>query len=282
MRWPLLCQGRLISEEEVEWLRAWITEHPQWSRKRLARELCRLWQWQDALGRLKDFAARSFLLKLAARGLIELPVLQVNKRRLAPAGRPVAEVDCSQEPLCAGLGELQPVVLKPVTAGSDEARRVAFYLDRFHYLRWRVVGENMAYLARDGSGRDLGVLLFGAPAWRCAPRERHLGWNEAERRTQLARVANNTRFLILPHVRVRHLASHLLGRAARRIDSDWKAKYGHGLDWLESFVDAERFAGTCYRAANWQGVGYTGGRSRQDRHHILRVPRKAVYLYRLR
>lgn len=180
------------------------------------------------------------------------------------------------------LAQLQPVALEPVSAGSEEARRVAFYLDRFHYLGWRVVGENMAYLARDRCEHDLGVLLFGAAAWRCAPRDRHLGWSEAQRRIGLQQVANNTRFLILPHVRVPHLASHLLARAARRIDSDWKLKYGHGLQWLESFVDVERFAGTCYGAANWQRVGCTRGRSRQDRQRTLKVARKAIYLYRLR
>ena len=159
---------------------------------------------------------------------------------------------------------------------------MAFYLDRFHYLGWRVVGENLAYLARDGQGRDLGVLLFGAAAWRCAPRDRDLGWNETQRRAGLATVANNTRFLILPHVRVPHLASHLLARCARRINQDWHQKYGHGLEWLETFVDTERFAGTCYRAANWRHVGETQGRSRQDRDHTLVVPRKAVFLYQLR
>lgn len=283
MQWPMLCQGRLISEGEVEWLRSWICEHPQWSRKRLARELCALWQWQDACGRLKDFAARSFLLKLAARSLIDLPILQVNKRRVEPWAKPVSEVDeVDLQELSTALPQIAPVRLEPVAAGSEEAARVVFYLDRFHYLGWRVVGENIAYLARDGSGRDLAVLLFGAAAWRCAPRDQCLGWSEAQRRERLQRVANNTRFLILPHVRVPHLASHLLAKAARRVDSDWKAKYGHGLDWLESFVDVERFAGTCYRAANWQRVGYTRGRSRQDRQRTLRVSRKAVYLYRLR
>jgi hypothetical protein len=125
------------------------------------------------------------------------------------------------------------------------------------------------------------ALLFGAPAWRCAARDGFLGWNEAQRRAGLARVANNTRFLILPQVRVPHLASHVLGAAARRIGRDWEDKYGHGLDWLETFVERGRFAGTCYRAANWLHVGATRGRGRQDRHHRSAVPAKDVYLYRL-
>jgi hypothetical protein len=145
-----------------------------------------------------------------------------------------------------------------------------------------VVGENLGYLARDAQGRDLACLLFGAPAWRCAARDREVGWSAAERPARLAEVANNTRFLILPWVEVPHLASHLLGVVARRIDADWRDKYGHGLRWLETFVERDRFRGTCYRAANWRCVGQTRGRSRQDRHHGLSVPIKDIYLYRLR
>ena len=121
-----------------------------------------------------------------------------------------------------------------VEAGSDPARRVAFYLDRYHYLGWHVVGQNIGYLARDGSGRDLAVLLFGAAAWRCAPRDRHLDWSESERLIGLHRIANNSRFLIAGPCPVPHLASHLLALVARRINADWQQKYGHGLDWLES------------------------------------------------
>jgi hypothetical protein len=138
-------------------------------------------------------------------------------------------------------------------------------------------------LAYDCGGREVACLLFGAPAWRCQARDAYLQGTHAEPRTaNLRRIANNTRFLVLPWVRVPHLASHLLGRVAARISGDWQAKYGHGLDWLETFVDTERYAGICYRAANWRRVGETTGRSRQDREHRCQVSRKAVYLYRLR
>jgi hypothetical protein len=168
-----------------------------------------------------------------------------------------------------------------VAPGTDLARRWAAYLQHFHYLGLRVVGENLGYLAQDRHGRDLACLLFGAPAWRCAARDRFLGWSETQRRQGLSRLANHTRFLILPGVRVPHLASHLLGRCVRRLPADWQRKYGHGLDWLETFVESDRFAGTCYRAANWIAVGQTTGRSRQDAQRQLQVPRKTVWLYRL-
>jgi hypothetical protein len=173
------------------------------------------------------------------------------------------------------------VKLEPIFAGSAAAVRWAFYLDEYHYLKLRVVGENLGYLAVDAHGRDVAAVLFGAPAWRCAPRDEFLEWGDTQRREQLNRLANNTRFLILPWVRVPHLASHVLGALARRIRADWQRKYGHGLDWLETFVEHDRFAGSCYRAANWQWVGQTRGRSRQDRDHTQRVPVKDVYLYRL-
>jgi hypothetical protein len=273
-------QGRLVQAEEILWLRGWVDLHPQWSRKRLARELCLEWQWLDGRGRLKDFAARSFLLKLEGQGQISLPALQVNKRRLR---RGVEELAHWQEPpvLGAALEETKPLSIELVRAGTDEQRAWAFYLDRYHYLGLRVVGENVGYLVRDKRGRELACLLFGAAAWCCGPRDQALGWGRMERQKRLSEIANNTRFLILPWVRVPHLASHVLGRVARGIDRDWREKYGHGLRWLETFVERERFAGTCYRAANWQCVGQTQGRSRQDREHCTRVPVKDVYLYAL-
>ena len=263
----LLVQGRPLGREELSWLAHWVEDHPLWSRKRLARELCERWKWRDQRGRLKDFAARSLLLKLEAQGRLCLPPLQVQKRR---APRLVPRLPHWQQPEAweASLGQIRPVKLEPISAGSAEAARWAFYLDQYHYLKLRVVGENLGYLAVDAHGRG-------------APRDEFLEWGEAQRREQLHRLANNTRFLILPWVRVRHLASHVLGAVARRIRADWQRKYGHGLDWLETFVEHERFAGSCYRAANWRWVGRTAGRSRQDRDHRQRVPVKDVYLYRL-
>lgn len=274
-------QGRWIGLEEILWLQRWIDEHPLWSRKRIARELCRSWQWRDARGRVKDFAARGFLLKLQAQGQLRLPPLQEHQRR-QPRAKVLKGDGPWPAPWIAPLSEVRPVVVTAVEPGSAAAGRWAFYLERFHYLSLRVVGENLGYLAQDSHGREVAALLFGAPAWRCAARDRALGWTEEERRQQLARVANNTRFLVLPWVRVPHLASHILGAVRRRIDADWRVKYGHGLQWLETFVERERFTGACYRAANWRCVGQTQGRSRQDRHHTTRVPVKDVYLYALR
>jgi hypothetical protein len=279
MQRPIFCQGREVKCEEVDFLREWIERNPTASRRWLAFELCRKWEWRDERGRLKDFAARSFLMKLEERNLITLPPVRaqyrLGRREIKPPRQESPAVD-------SALADLQPIEIAIVEPGSPQAKRWASYLTHDHYLGLRVVGENLGYLARDRLGRDLAVLLFGAPAWRCAARDRHLGWSQTQRAAGLAQLANNTRFLILPQVRVPHLASHLLGAIARRINADWQTKYGHGLHWLETFVESGRFAGTCYRAANWRCVGQTRGRSRQDQQHTLQVPLKAVYLYELR
>jgi len=274
-------QGRCVRSEDVAWLGDWIAAHPQWSRKQIARELCGAWDWRDGRGKLKDFAARSFLLKLEARGVIRLPPLRV--RRAGSWAWPKNEALAPPQPAPweASLEQVRPLRIEVVVAGTAAHRTWRSYLAWHHYLGLRVVGENLGYLVRDRDGRDLACLLFGAAAWRCAPRDQFLGWTSVERTAGLAGVTNNTRFLILPWVRVPNLASHVLGAVARRIGADWQNKYRHGLRWLETFVERDRFAGTCYQAANWRCVGETKGRSRQDRSHQMAVPVKAIYLYAL-
>jgi uncharacterized protein DUF4338 len=274
-------QGRWLEEADVLGLKQWIEARPGWSRKRLAKGLCEHWHWRDTRGRLKDFAARSLLLKLAGEGRIELPPLQENKRRAPRTVCPLAQWEAPAPIEASTLAEIKPLQVHRVQAGTPEWKRWAFYLQRFHYLGFRMVGENMGYLIEDAHHRDVGCLLFGAAAWKCAVRDRFLGWKNHGRHEQLTRIANNTRFLILPWVRVKFLASHLLGLVSRRIGRDWLEKYGHGLDWLESFVDVVRFQGRCYAAANWVCVGETQGRGRQDRQHQRLAGRKKVFLYRV-
>jgi len=281
MQWPIKVQGREVDEEQVAWLQRWIAGHSHWSRRRLAGELCALWAWRDGGGRAKDMAARSFLLKMEARGWIVLPPLKEAYRK-PRAGIALPESIPQEQRMEADFAEVGPVGLEVVRAGSQAHRRWAYYLSRHHYLGLRVVGQNIGYLARDRFGREVGALLFGAPAWRCADRDSYLQTRGFFPKKGLARIANNTRFLIFPWVKVPHLASHILGVAARRIDGDWREKYGQGLEWLETFVERGRFAGTCYRAANWVHVGITRGRGRQDREHATVVPEKDVYLLRIK
>lgn len=278
MRWPIVVQGREVDEENARWLSGWIEEHAHWSRRKLAGELCLLWDWRDGSGRPKDLAARSFLLKMEQRGWIDLPPLREAYRKPRAGIKPPARTPL-EESLEAGFEEVGPACLEVVKAGTEAYRRWAYYLSHHHYLGLRVVGQNVGYLVKDRSGKEVAALLFGAPAWRCAARDGYLRERGFCPRKGLPGIANNTRFLIFPWVRVPHLASHILGASARRIHHDWQEKYGQGVEWLETFVERRRFAGTCYRAANWVHVGSTRGRGRQDRRHSMSVPEKDVYLF---
>ena len=276
-----MIQGRLVTPEILAQVRGVIAGQPTWSRRRLALELCRQWQWQNAAGQIKDMAARTFLDKLEARGWIQLPPRQ---RRRGPgfaprlAALPATAPAGLQEP----LGQLRPLQWQVFSARQPQAARFNAYLARYHYLPYRsTVGENLAYLVQDRHGRDLACVLFGAAAWKTQPRDTFIGWTAEERRRHLERVVNNTRFLILPWVRVPELASHILGRVARRVARDWQAQYGHAVALLETFVERERFRASCYRAANWLCVGQTQGRTRQDRQHRLQAPVKDVFVYPL-
>jgi hypothetical protein len=275
-------QGRRIEPAQFAQVRELVAGHPQWSRYRLSRELCALWDWRTRTGQWKDMAARTLLAKLAQRGWIRLPERRgpsPNRHRLvAPAQR-----EWERTPITGSLSGLGGVELAEVSSRSSGRAEVRAALAQLHYLGWRTpVGENLQYVARSRSGRLLAVLVFGAAAWKCAARDQWIGWTPAQRETRLSWIANNHRFLILPFIQVRYLASHLLGQVARRIGEDWQVKYGHRVVLLETFVERDRFGGTCYRAANWQGLGPTRGRSRQDRTRTLQVPVKEVYACPLR
>lgn len=262
----LLLQGRRLSAPELAHIQHWLAAHPHGHRTRLSRELCALWNWRNAAGQLKDMACRSLLLQLEVRGLITLPPRQrasVNGQR----NRQPAAFTGDTTPLQAELRTGQPLGVEPLPAGSPDRALLQGLLQQHHYLGHRNgVGENLKYLVRDHQGRPLACVLFGSAAWQCQPRDAFLGWSPEQRRAGLARLTNNTRFLILPWVRVPHLASHILSRVCRRLSRDWQAKYGHPLELVETFVERERFAGTCYQAAGWTRVGATTGRGRNGGH----------------
>jgi hypothetical protein len=283
MEGAFICQGQPVGPTDLDWLRHSIAARPAWSRKRLARELCQRWQWRTSQGRWKDFAARSLLLKLEARGLLRLPPVRTQYRTrgwlLAPKA---AGVEPAVVPRPGSLAELEPLRCLLPLPGSLEESRFEAHLCRHHYLGLRVVGENLKYLVQARDGTDLACLLFGAAAWKLKARDQFIGWSAAQRVAGLAQVANNTRFLILPWVKVPHLASHVLGQTVRRLKEDWLAKYGHPVWLVETFVDRQGFAGTAYRAANWRWVGTTQGRGRQGPDpRVQTVSVKEVFVYPL-
>ncbi len=282
----LIVQGRRLRPEELAQVRALIAAHPHASRRQLSARLCRAWDWKNDAGQFKDMAARTLMLKLHQRGLIALPA-----RRQSPAthrrGRcPAPELPlewATAAPLGTELTLVQPLNLQCLGPQHPDQRLFTALIARHHYLGLRTtVGENLKYLVRAADGQPLACLLFGAAAWKVAARDAWIGWSAAQRARRLQWITNNTRFLILPGVQIPHLASHVLGLVARRIARDWQAKYGHPVVALETFVQRDRFAGTCYRAANWIQLGATTGRTRQDRDHQLQRPLKDVYLLPLR
>lgn len=272
-------QGRTVTENDIKTIQSLIASHPTWHRTRISQELCRVWNWKNEVGKAKDIAARALLRRLYKEGLIDLPapVRSSNNayRYRSRLERP--EIDAITE----RLSVLQPIRITQVTT-QEEARLLSSLLSHFHYLGYGgPVGENLRYLVYDSQSRLLGCMLFGAPAWRVACRDRYIGWDEGQRRKGLSRIANNMRFLIVPQVRVPHLASHILGKISRRISADWQEKYGHSIALLETYVEKNRFHGTCYKAANWVKAGETSGRTRNHRTGKAKEPIKSVWLYPL-
>jgi hypothetical protein len=279
-------QGRLLTETDLDGIRRLRQDHPEWSRRQLADHLALQWQWRNDAGRLKDMAARTLLLKLQARELIDLPAPRHrhgNRKRCARAPSDAQPELLSIQPdlIDGPLVVLQPIALELVQT-LQERRWVLQLLQRHHYRGFAgAVGENVQYLARDAQGRELAVMVFGAAAWKGAARDQFIGWSVSQRHQALRLIANQQRFLILPWVHVAHLASHLLALAVRRLAQDWQGRYGHPVWLVETFVEEQRFGGTAYKAAGWIPVGRTTGRTRQDRERTIQTPIKAVWVFPL-
>jgi hypothetical protein len=271
-----------ITPAEIELIQQLISANPTWGRTRLSIELCQIWDWCHPDGHLKAISCRDLLRRLASQGVIQLPEKIRNSGRKPGRQKHIQFILHDTSEIVGDIREILPIRVEIVQERTFQSREFKSLLAQYHYLGFDMtVGENLKYLAYSRQGKLLACLLFGSAAWACAPRDRFIGWNAKSRRDHLIYTTNNTRFLILPWVKVPHLASHILGMITRRIALDWQRKYGHPLYLLESFVDKERFKGTCYKAANWIYAGETTGRSRNDRYKNLHVPIKEIYLYPL-
>jgi hypothetical protein len=260
-------RGRNISGAEIESIRQLIAAHPDLSRRRLSAALCRAWNWVQANGQLRDMVARSLMLQLHRAGLIVLPAKRKSVPNNAARHRaPLLEPPVAVAPLECSLAELGPLEMRQVRRTPEEAL-FGRLLQTHHYLGYRrPVGEQVKYLVWSSAPRHLG------------PRDRFIGWSIPQRRAHIHLLAYNTRFLILPWARVPHLASHLLGRVARRLSSDWQQLYEHPIYLLETFIEPARFRGTCYRAANWLPLGLTTGRGKDDLTHQANRSRKELWV----
>lgn len=271
--------GRPLESADLDFIRGVIAERPDWSRWKLSREIAQRLQWVTATGQLKDMACRELLVKLDRIGLVAVPA----PRRASPSPRgrcrPSAPVACDTAPIACGLKSVQPLTLAVVVRGSTEDRLLRWLLTAHHYLGLdRMTGATVRYALHASDGRLLGCALWASAAWKTRARDAWIGWSAQERSRQLQGVVNNTRFLVLPWVRVPHLASHALGLMVRRIRQDWRASYGTEVVLAETFVDSSRYAGTCYKAAGWEQVGQTTGRTRDDRFSRIEVSVKSVWM----
>ena len=254
-------RGRVIAAQDLEFIREFIKQHPALSRRRLSAQLCEAWQWRQANGALCDMVCRGLLLMLHRAGEIELPpVRQISLNPFVRRARP-APVLIDQTALTGALNEIQPIAIEQVRRTAHETLFNGL-IEHHHYLGYeQPVGEHLKYLVW-AKRRPLACLAWSSAPRHLGSRDRYIGWSATARQRNIRLVAYNTRFLILPWIRVPHLASHILGRVTNSLSRDWERMYGHPIYFAETFIDPRRFRGTCYRAANWRSLGMTTGRGK--------------------
>lgn len=266
---------REFSDAELEYIRE-LSAKPKMTRRALSRQICQEFKWLKPDGGLKEMSCRVALLRMQKDGLVQLPApIHQNSN----CGRIIARTAQAepQTPILSPAGELKRVHLELVSTKSD-SRLWNEYIDRYHYLGHKPLpGAQLRYFARSEEGL-LALFGFGAAAWKTSPRDDYIGWTPSVRESRLNLIVNNARFLILPWVQSKHLASKLLGLVARRLTNDWYARYGYRPVLLETFVEKERFQGTCYRAANWTFLGHTQGRGKLDRTRSYLLPVKSIWV----
>jgi len=256
-------RGRIISDDDILFIRQLIDANTGASRRKLSALLCEAWQWKQANGTLRDMVCRGMLLMLDRGGQIQLP--PVKKRPNNPlARRPIpAPVLIDHSPIQSALQSLQPLQIQQVRRSGDEGLYNSL-IEHHHYLGYeQPVGEHLKYVVW-GQDRPIACLAWSSAPRHLGCRDGFIGWSAEARRRNIRFIAYNTRFLIVPWVQVPHLASHILGQIAQRISRDWDDLYKHPIYFLETFIDPERFRGTCYRAANWVLLGETTGRGKDD------------------
>jgi hypothetical protein len=275
--------GRLFSGQELQLIEEIAHDYAGLAVTEMARTLCELLDWKRVNGRLKDQECRQLLEQLRAQGWLRLPSVR-NSGPRGPRQIQLSEASALQASVGGSAGELEPLEFEVVEKGKASQLWTEL-IERHHYLRYRVpVGATVRYLVRSspkGAG-VLACLLWSSPAWKMAARDEWIGWNAEQRARNLQLIVNNSRFLVLPWVHIKGLASKILAQSARQLPIDWEHRYGYRPLLLETLVDSQKFRGTCYRAANWIRVGQTSGRGRMDREHKADGQAvKDIYLYPL-
>jgi len=281
METKIVIRGRRITEDEITFVRSIIERHFSQGRTFISKELCHLWNWRQPNGSLKQMASYELLLRLERKGLVKLPATKNGHKGGPRAKRPIQIPPHSRDPIHSPLHHLLPLQIKMVRFTQMESLYKGL-IEAYHYLGYsQTVGEHLYYIVFH-KDRPLACIGWGQAAWKVACRDDFIGWRPAQKEQRLHLIAQNTRFLILPWVKVPNLCSHILGRISRVLPQDWEDLYNHPIALLETFVDSLRFKGTCYAASNWIRVGFTKGRGKWDTHYQYPSSIKAVFLYPLR
>lgn len=271
----LAYRGRQVTAEDVAFIVQLIRDHPEASRRGLSKKLCMAWDWHQANGALRDMVCRGLMLALHRAGHISLPEIRYRTANPLARRKKPRPVEVDRSPLCTSLRELGPLQIRQVRRTCEEALFNGL-IEQHHYLGYtQPVGEHLKHMVFAGE-RPVACFAWSSAPRHLGPRDRFIGWSAAARRHNIRGVAYNSRFLVMPWVRVPSLASHLLGRMTRMLSSEWQKVYDHPVCFAETFVFPERFRGTCYRAANWVYLGQTTGRGKDAPTHRPTRPKKDV------
>ncbi len=272
--------GRVFTSEEIDKIRELIVTEPKPNRLRLSKIVCEQFQWLRPDGQLKDMSCRVAMLRMHRDGLICLPAPQ-RKNGNGKTRPKISSVSDPQRPISLPAGQLGRLLFRHISTQKDSYLWNEL-IERYHYLGYKPLpGAQIRYLVFSSSGDLLAALGFGAPAWKVAPRDRFIGWSSQQRIANLHQIVNNARFLILPWVTSKNLASRILAGIAKQLPLDWQSRYNYTPVLLETFVQKDRFKGTCYRAANWTFLGQTQGRGKLDRYMKYSLPVKDIFVYPL-
>lgn len=273
-------RGKTATTEDIEFISELISDNPNDSRRALSIKLCKEWNWIQANGALRDMVCRGFMLKLHREGYITLPPKRFTPNNPFLNRKKPAEVEIDQTPINLSLAGIKPLEIRQVR-NTESVELFNSLIEYHHYLGYcHPVGEQLKYIIFAGK-RPIACFTWSSAPRHIGCRDRFIGWEKDVREKHLHYMAYNSRFLILPWVHIPHLASHLLGRITRTLLRDWEKIYNHPIFFLETFVDTERFAGTCYKAANWVYLGNTTGRGKNDKTHKQTRSIKAVWGYPL-
>jgi hypothetical protein len=271
-------RSKKINIDDISFIKRLISEHFNRGRSHISKVLCNAWDWKQENGKYKECAARDLLLRLEEKGFIELPPRLRPKNNLKKKSFDQIPLFLKEQ-LIGYAGEHDNPIVK--LAGPQDSYLWNYLVHHYHYLKDpKLVGEHLRYLAFI-NGQIVGCLAWASAAWKVKDRDQFIGWNTDTKRKNLNLIANNTRFLILPWVNIKYLASKLLSLNVKRLSDDWQRSYGHPIYLAETFVDISRFKGTCYQAANWSNVGQTKGSAKKGNDYLYHGQPKAIYLYPL-